>query len=67
MTSVNFATVNYTDGIRFGGINACPVNSERNIYLFGDGTWNVLCKLFGPRKKCEWHSNREDTPIATAE
>ena len=43
-----------TDGIRFfGGINACPVNSEKNIYLFRDFTWNVLYTLFGPKKKCE--------------
>ena len=24
----------------FGGINTCPVNSEKNIYLFRDYVWN---------------------------
>ena len=42
-------------------------NSDRNIYLFRDDMWNVLCRLFGPRKKMRvttWsgESNREDTP-----
>ena len=34
------------------GIYARPINSERNIYLFRDCMWNVLYKLFGPKKKC---------------
>ena len=38
----------------FGGINACPENNGKNIYLLRDYTWNVLYKLFGPKKKCEW-------------
>ena len=37
----------------FGGKHACIVNSEKNIYLFRDFMWNVLYKLFGPKKKCE--------------
>ena len=29
----------------FGGINACPENSEKNIYLFRDYMWKDPCKL----------------------
>ena len=52
----------------YSGKHACPVNSEKNIYLFGDFTWNVLYTLVSVQRRnasdhVEWHSNREDTPI----
>ena len=40
------------DGIRFWWEKP-RVNSEKNIYLFRDFMWNVLYKLFDPKKKCE--------------
>ena len=38
----------------YSGKHACPVSSEKNIYLFRDFMWNVLYTLFGSKKKREW-------------
>ena len=50
----------------YSGINTCPVNSEKNIYLFRDCTWNVFRSCSVQTRNAsghvEWHSNREDTP-----
>ena len=52
----------------FSGINTCPVDSEKNIYLFRDYTWNVFGSCSVQTRNAsdhvEWHSNREDTPIS---
>ena len=50
----------------FGGINTCPVNSEKNTYLFRDYTWNVFrscsVRTRDASDHVEWHSNREVPP-----
>ena len=51
----------------FDGINACPVNSEKKMYIYLETICGTSLQVVRSKEEMhvEWHSNRKDTPIIT--